>query len=50
VDFIDYSLFAADWLETDCGHCVCDGADFTDDGGVDYYDLKVLCDNWLAGL
>ena len=50
VDFYDFSLFAAYWLETDCGPCRrCDRADFTSNGQVDYYDLKELCDNWLAG-
>lgn len=49
VDFVDYSLFAIHWLESDCGPCQCDRADFTRDGVVDYYDLKELCDNWLAG-
>lgn len=47
VDFKDFSLFAAHWLETDCGLCSCDRADFTGNGQVDSYDLKELCDNWL---
>lgn len=47
VNFVDYAEFALQWLETDCGEC--DGAELTCDGKVDYYDLKELCDNWLAG-
>ncbi len=49
VDFDDFCLFAAYWLETDCGPCNCDRADCTGDGQVDKYDLKELCNNWLAG-
>ncbi len=49
VDFVDYSLFAAYWLEDDCWPCRCARADFNRDWVVDYYDLKELCDNWLAG-
>ena len=34
-------------LETNCGACECERADFTGDGQVDNYDLEVLCDNWI---
>jgi len=50
VDFFDYSLFAPYWMEPDCGPCNCNRADFTRDGIVDANDLKVLADNWLAGI
>ena len=47
VDLVDFAVFAARWLETSCG--ICDRADLTGDGNVDYYDLKEFGDNWLAG-
>jgi len=49
VDFVDFSYFAQYWLETDCGPCNCDRADFTRNGCVDVDDLLELTDNWLAG-
>ena len=46
VNFADYSLFAAQWMRTDCNDC--NGADFTNDGNnVDYNDLDIFVDNWL---
>jgi hypothetical protein len=47
VDFYDFALFASHWLETDCGLCSCERADFTGNGQVNNYDLKELCGNWL---
>ena len=44
-NFVDYSLFAAQWMRTDCNDC--NGADFTADGNVDYNDLALFVDNWL---
>jgi hypothetical protein len=48
VDMTDYALFAQQWLQTGCG--LCNKADFTSDGNVDFYDLSELAANWLAGL
>ena len=46
VNFVDYSLFAAQWMRTDCNDC--NGADFTAEGNnVDYNDLALFVDNWL---
>jgi len=47
VDFADFAEFAIYWMETNCGNC--GGADLTCEGDVDFYDLKVLTDNWLLG-
>jgi hypothetical protein len=47
VDFIDYAMFASEWLNFDCG--ACNGADLNSDGTVDLFDLKIFAENWLAG-
>jgi len=47
-DMRDFTLFAAQWLQTGCGLCY--GADLTCDGNVDLYDLKELVDYWLVGV
>ncbi len=49
VDFDDFCLFAAYWLETDCGPCRCDRADFTRDGGMDFCDFAIMAEHWLRG-
>jgi predicted outer membrane repeat protein len=48
IDLVDFAFFAMHWLETGCG--TCGGADFTGNGNVNFYDLKELTDEWLAGL
>jgi len=48
VDFIDFAIFAIQWLETDCG--LCGGADLTGEGNVELDDLSELVTNWLNGL
>jgi trimeric autotransporter adhesin len=45
-DMRDFTLLAAQWLQTACG--LCNGADLTCDGNVDLYDLKELADYWLV--
>ena len=45
IDFADFALFAAHWLETNCGSC--SGADLTGDANVDTYDLGKLTESWL---
>jgi len=44
-DFLDFAVFAEQWMQIDCGPC--GGADFTGDGNVDANDLKKLADKWL---
>ncbi|MHC4739833.1 MAG: FG-GAP repeat protein [Planctomycetota bacterium] len=50
VDFYDFCVLAEYWLETECGLCECDRADFTGDGQLDNYDLEVFANNWLKGI
>jgi len=47
VNFVDFCLFAAHWMDTNCG--TCDGTDLTGDGNVDFEDLRELVAYWLAG-
>jgi hypothetical protein len=48
VDFDDFAMFAARWMDIGCG--LCDGADFTGEGNVDTLDLGEFGDSWLAGI
>ena len=49
-DFVDFSIFAARWLQTDSNFfCGDGGTDLTNDGKVDFNDLKKFADNWLGG-
>ncbi len=48
VDFVDFSLFAGYWAQTDCGQC--GGADLNDDTNVDFNDVQQFVENWLIGL
>ncbi|UCD28638.1 MAG: hypothetical protein JSV03_16405 [Planctomycetota bacterium] len=51
VNFFDYSFFAAQWAEDNCGASNdCDGRDLDLLGTVDIKDLRIFADNWLAGL
>jgi hypothetical protein len=51
VDFVDYSFFAAQWMNTNCAASNnCDGTDLDSSGTVDLADLKVFCSYWLSGL
>lgn len=45
VNFVDYSLFAEQWMRTDCNDC--NGTDFSGDGDVNLVDLDIFTDNWL---
>jgi beta-glucanase (GH16 family) len=49
VDFADYYILAAYWLEDGCneGNANCSGADYQPDGKVDMKDLLVFANNWL---
>jgi hypothetical protein len=44
VDFPDFTIFAAYWLQTGTGL----PADLNGDGVVDIYDLELLADEWLC--
>jgi hypothetical protein len=46
INFVDFAQFARQWLEENCG--LCGGADFTGEGNVDVYDLRIMAQNWLA--
>ena len=48
VDFVDFALLTAYWLETNCG--IYGSTDLPNDGNVDFNDLKQLAENWLAGV
>lgn len=49
VDFADFYILAAYWLEDGCGesNAHCSGADYQSDGKVDMKDLLIFADNWL---
>jgi hypothetical protein len=46
VNFIDFSTFASEWMQTD-STLYCGGADLTGDGLIDITDLAVFTQNWL---
>jgi hypothetical protein len=50
VDFVDFALFANQWLRRDCGseNKFCNGADLLPDTTVDLFDLIIVAQNWLA--
>ncbi len=51
VNFFDYSFFASQWAEENCGASNdCDGRDLDLLGSVDIRDLRIFADNWLSGL
>jgi hypothetical protein len=45
IAFIDFALFADDWLKTGIGLA----SDFDGSGTVDIYDLDIFADYWLSG-
>ncbi|MFH1717316.1 MAG: GLUG motif-containing protein [Planctomycetota bacterium] len=49
VDSGDFAILADRWLDIDSSFFWCRGADLTQDGKVDYHDLKEFAENWLAG-
>lgn len=52
VDFQDFARFAVNWRHRDCGaiNANCDGADLDQSGTVEFRDLAILAENWLAGV
>jgi len=52
VNFTDFVWFAANWRQQDCGvfNYNCEGADLDGSGAVEFRDLAILAENWLAGL
>ena len=49
VDFADFAIFAAYWLEADSSFW-CGGTDLTNDNQVGLDDLREFVANWLAGM
>jgi len=50
VNFFDFSFFAGNWAEDNCGASNdCDGTDLDQLGTVDINDLRIFVDNWLRG-
>ena len=49
VDLQDFSLFAAEWMNSECNaaNIWCQGRDIDKAGGVDLQDLLISCDHWL---
>ncbi len=52
VNFLDFAWFAANWRHRDCGaiNLDCDGADFDKSGSVEFRDLAIFAEHWLAGI
>jgi len=50
VNFRDFAEFAQGWLDYDCYEFnnFCDRADLNFDEHVDYDDLQIMCEDWLA--
>lgn len=48
VNLIDFAIFAQYWQQGNCDWC--GGANLTDDRKVDYDDLIIFLDGWLAGV
>ena len=48
VALADFAILAANWLQSDNTFFWCRGTDLTNDGKVDFNDLKVFAENWLA--
>ncbi len=50
LDFIDYSVLANHWRDTNCSSSNdCDRTDLDFSDVVDWADLKIFCDYWLEG-
>ncbi|MBA7699249.1 hypothetical protein ES703_107940 [subsurface metagenome] len=50
VNFIDFAIFADNWLASGCTRCSwCNGADLDESGEVNYVDLEVVAEHWLEG-
>ena len=51
-NFKDYSVFAPQWLKTNCSrsNAWCSGADRDRDGNVRIDDLKTFTEEWLLGV
>ncbi|OHB63621.1 MAG: hypothetical protein A2Y76_03380 [Planctomycetes bacterium RBG_13_60_9] len=52
VNFLDFVWFAANWRHNNCRtiNLNCEGADLDKSGSVEFRDLSVLAENWLAGV
>ncbi len=50
VNFIDFAIFADNWLASGCTRCSwCKGADLDESGEVNCVDLGVVAEHWLEG-
>lgn len=51
VDSIDFAFFAAHWHMQGCNaaNAYCEGTDINHSGIVDFLDLEIFTDHWLAG-
>ena len=51
VSFVDFSWFADYWRQNYCNaaNYYCQGIDLDQSGSVDFSDLAIFADNWLAG-
>jgi len=50
VDLLDFAFFADRWADTNCVNANdCDGTDLDFSDTVDWADLKIFCQHWLAG-
>ena len=52
VNFTDFAWFADKWRHGDCAafNYNCEGADLDGSGSVEFRDLAIFAENWLAGL
>jgi len=52
IDFKDFAILASQWLNTNCYYWnnFCNGADITEDGMVDIFDLAKFSSNWLESM
>ena len=48
VNFIDFAIFANQWMENCAYPEWCQGCDFNKSGRVDTVDLKFFAENWLS--
>ena len=45
VDWLDLACLADNWLDSECG--TCNGANFSGDSKVNFYDFTIMAENWL---
>ena len=52
VDMTDFAWFAQQWKQSNCSDITgfCGGTDFDESGSVNFFDLSIFANDWLAGL